>query len=90
MLNQKYNIWQHRSGGPLWKWTSNSKAVIIGVVSRGQGCARKNSPGVYTRVKQFLPWIFAVTKDGKCKALDTNNLNNIRDRPLMIFKTHSK
>ena len=56
------------SGGPLWKWMgkSNPKAIIVGVVSRGIGCARKNMPGIYTRVKSYLKWISLVNRDGKC------------------------
>jgi secreted trypsin-like serine protease len=57
------------SGGPLWKWMGREtpKATIIGVVSRGKGCARKDAPGVYTRTKKFLAWIFThAAKDGKC------------------------
>ena len=60
---------QGDSGAPLWKWIGKSRsyAVMIGVVSRGTGCARKNTPGIYTRVKKYLRWIFAKTRDGKCK-----------------------
>ena len=43
-----------------------NKAVIVGVVSRGNGCARKNSPGIYARIKIVLRWIKTITKEGKC------------------------
>jgi secreted trypsin-like serine protease len=58
------------SGGPLWKWMNlkgRQRAVIVGVVSRGTGCARKNKPGIYTRVKKYLRWIFRVTRKSKCE-----------------------
>eukprot|EP00094_Tigriopus_californicus_P014048 TCALIF_13604-PA protein Name:"Similar to KLKB1 Plasma kallikrein (Bos taurus)" AED:0.37 eAED:0.37 QI:101/0/0.2/0.6/1/1/5/0/273 len=56
------------SGGPLWKWIGKKRprAFAIGVVSRGKGCARKDNPGIYTRVKLYLDWIFAHAGDDKC------------------------
>ena len=39
---------QGDSGGPLWRVTGG-RAVQIGVISRGQRCARINRPGIYTR-----------------------------------------
>ena len=51
------------SGGPLWKWfhSGNSKdlprAFLIGVVSRGSGCAKRNEAGIYTRIKMYSKWI---------------------------------
>ena len=51
------------SGGPLWKWFHSGKegeqsqAFLIGIVSRGAGCAVKNIPGIYTRVKMYVNWI---------------------------------
>ena len=39
---------QGDSGGPLWR-LRDGRAVQIGVISRGQKCARINRPGIYTR-----------------------------------------
>ena len=39
---------QGDSGGPLWR-VNGGRAVQVGVISRGQRCARINRPGIYTR-----------------------------------------
>ena len=39
----------------------------MGVVSRRKSCVRKNSPGIYTRVKKYLNWIKNITRTkGQC------------------------
>ena len=61
---------QGDSGSPLWVWIGRKRkrAVQIGVVSRGVGCARFNRPGLYVRVKQYLDWIHGVIDgQGQCQ-----------------------
>merc|ERR1719341_2649850 len=48
------------SGGPLVIKDSYGNPWLEGVVSFGIGCGKVNRPGVFTRVKCFVPWIKAV------------------------------
>lgn len=48
---------QGDSGGPLVKGTKPEEAILVGIVSFGEGCARKLKYGVYTRVSKERDWI---------------------------------
>ena len=48
---------QGDSGGAFVREIRNSKWVVIGVVSWGNGCAQKDQYGYYTRIHPFLDWI---------------------------------
>ncbi|KAG7230084.1 hypothetical protein INR49_009804 [Caranx melampygus] len=47
---------QGDSGGPL-TCKENHTSVIYGLVSWGDQCGKKNKPGVYARVTDFVDWI---------------------------------
>jgi trypsin len=48
---------QGDSGGPAVATNLEGDRVLEGVVSFGEGCARTERPGVFTRVSTYLDWI---------------------------------
>ena len=49
---------QGDSGGPLFIPGKNAESdVLVGLVSFGEGCARKNVPAGYSNIPKFSEWI---------------------------------
>jgi trypsin len=51
---------QGDSGGPLVALDENQKTYLIGIVSWGEGCARKNFYGIYGKVSAGYDWIRSI------------------------------
>jgi len=53
---------QGDSGGSMLEY-ADGRAVAVGIVSYGKGCATTGTPGVYERVSSLMPWIKDITQN---------------------------
>lgn len=52
------------SGGPLTV-IMDGRYILVGLTSFGEGCARRDKPGVYTRITSFLDFLEENASDGR-------------------------
>merc|ERR1712110_149978 len=52
---------QGDSGGPLVICSRSNDSTLIGIVSWGINCGKKEYPGVYARVNEMIEWIKRIT-----------------------------
>ena len=62
---------QGDSGGPLVV-PNQSRWYQTGIVSTGFGCAQPNNPGIYTRVSEYIDWIFQNTSPEVSQQVDVD------------------
>ena len=73
--------WQGDSGGPLVAKMCDGRWAQVGIVSYGEGCAFKDSPGVYTRVSAYADWIDANTGGSDCGSETSTNTDTPINNP---------
>jgi len=55
-------LFEGDSGGPMVAKRTNGRYDLAGVISWGIGCAKRNQPGVMTRIAYFRDWINTIIK----------------------------
>jgi secreted trypsin-like serine protease len=75
---------QGDSGGPLMMFSPNNQWVLVGLTSFGEGCARPDFSGVYTRVAVYDSWIRSNT-NGSYWSVALSNANNRQTSVYYLF-----
>ena len=59
-----FSLPQGDSGGPLYARSEDGNITLVGVVSFGNGCARRSAPGVYVRISSYKNWLTRTIVNG--------------------------
>ena len=64
-ITYSYTFLKSYLGGPLICIDKQNQPILTGITSFGIGCARKNFPGVYTRISSYREWIFSSIEEAE-------------------------